>query len=144
LLGNIRHRHQNMLLHERAAAAETPAAPVAPVLAPCCRTRCEVTYYNGEECIMIDGEYMVRSLPAKIFWKLLTMHQQTGRTAFTNRELRMDRSLNLPEYKDNLETRLLLLRRRLEQKCTSIRLVSTGRGRFALQVDCEFVLSERP
>lgn len=136
---------QNMVLRER---AETPAEATTPVPAapgpPCCRTRCEVTYYNADECITIDGEYMVRSLPAKIFWKLLSVHKQSGRTEFTNRELRLDKSLNLPEYKDNLETRLLLLRRRLEQKCSSIGLVSTGRGRFALRVDCEIVLAERP
>jgi hypothetical protein len=134
-----------MVLRER---ADTPVEASAPVPSsskpPCCRTRCEVTYHQGDECITIDGEYLIRSLPAKIFWKLLTVHRQSGRAEFTNRELRLDKSLNLPEYKDNLETRLLLLRRRLEQKCSSIAIVSTGRGRFALRVDCEMNLSERP
>lgn len=140
---------QNMQLLERNEMHEPAPEPLPTTPSHAKRStapvagRHEVTLYGGEECILVDGEYLIRSLPARILWKLLSARCREGRDEFTNRELRLDKSLNLPEYKDNLETRLLLLRRRLEQKCPDIRIVPRGRGRFALQLDCDVDLRER-
>ncbi|MGB2714679.1 MAG: GAF domain-containing protein [Vicinamibacterales bacterium] len=133
---------QNVQLHERTADAPVEASRGGRPQPAAVNGRHEITFYESDECILVDGEYLVRSLPAKILWKLLNIRQATGRTEFTNRELRLDKSLNLPGWKDNLESRLLLLRRRLEQKCPDVRLVPSARGRFELEVGCELTLRQ--
>jgi hypothetical protein len=70
-----------------------------------------------------------------ILWLLLSNYDATGRTDFSNREIRLDQTLDLPDIKDNLEARLILLRKRLEERCDYLRIEKTARGRFRLDVE---------
>lgn len=145
---------QNTLLLERAEArageAQAGRASATPAVAPppaSPRARRSTPiiaeFFTEEECVLVDGEYLVRSLPAKILWKLLSDYEQHGICEFTNRRLRLDKSLALPPYKDNLETRLILLRRRLAERCPEIQMIPVARGRFRLEVTAPLSLVVR-
>jgi adenylate cyclase len=113
--------------------AESVAEPLQRV-AKSGATTIHVRHFAENDSIFIDDDYLIKGVPGAILWALLTDYARLGRTAFSNRELRLDARLRLPEINDNLEARLVLLKRRLIDRNVPIRLVRTGRGRFGLSV----------
>jgi hypothetical protein len=102
-----------------------------------------VKHYTADDSIFIDDAYLIKGIAGRILWKLLQDHSRTGRVEFTNKEIRLDASLQLPDFKDNLETRLILLRRRLQDHCSFLSLKPAGRGRFQLERQRQLTLEEQ-
>ena len=86
----------------------------------------------------------MKGVPGRILRKIVHTYLSNGRSEFTNKEIRLDASLQLPDFKDNLETRLILLRRRIEERCDFLQIVSTGRGRFRFDVKRRLRLESLP
>ena len=121
------------------AGTATPA-PAAGVASP--ESAIQVAYYQADDSVFIDGEYVIKGVPGRILWKLLRENAADGRDSFTNRELRLDERLGLPAGNDNLDSRLIALRRRLEGGPWGVGLHRVGRGRLELRLDRAVSLTE--
>ncbi len=137
-----RHLAASMAMLRRADEAESHLDPgqLSPV--PSAESAI-IKHYPADDSIFIDDVYLIKGIAGRIFWKLLESHKHTGRVEFTNKGIRVDTSLQLPDFKDNLETRLILLRRRLQDRCSFVRLQPAGRGRFRLEMKRELKLEEQ-
>ena len=128
--------------------AEADRAPEAAVRAPAAAApeagKAVVKHYASDDSIFIDDTYLIKGVAGRVLWKLVRSHVDEGKVEFANKQIRLDASLQLPEIKDNLETRLILLRRRLAERCDFLRIVPTARGRFQLQAGRRLVLEDLP
>ncbi|MGE5130114.1 MAG: GAF domain-containing protein [Sphingomonadaceae bacterium] len=123
--------------HEETPAAAARAAPPggAPVT---------IRHYAADGSMFIGDDYLIKGVAGAIFCKLLRDYASAQRTEFSNRELRLDPTIRLPDLSDNLEARLILLARRLAERCEFLKIEKTGRGRFRLAVARPFRLVEIP
>lgn len=104
----------------------------------------QVVHHAQDDSVFIEHDYLVKGVAGRLLMWMLDAYQAAGRVDFTNREIRADGALRLPELKDNLETRLLLLQRRLKEKRAPVRILRPMRGRIRVEVQGRLVVtSER-
>ncbi len=103
-----------------------------------------VRHYAENDSVFLDDDYLIKGVAGSIFWTVLRDYLDKNRTAFTNRELRLDARIRLPDISDNLEARLILLARRLTERNAGVQIEKTGRGRFQLCINRPIQLLELP
>jgi adenylate cyclase len=118
-----------------AEAAGGLVSPAAPLL---------VRHFSENDSVFLGDEYLIKGVAGAIFWTLAQDFVNAGRTHFSNRELRLDPRIRLPELSDNLEARLILLQKRLDERSAGVRLEKAGRGRFRLAVARSLKLASIP
>ncbi len=119
-----------------------PRTPSTPQVKSDARTL--VRYFEVDGSVFIDGDYLIKGVAGRLLRSLLHHLQADGRVIFTNRELRLDPSLELPPFRDNFESRLVLLKRRLDERQAPLRIERIGRGQFRVIVDVEFLVEDIP
>jgi hypothetical protein len=121
-----------------------PAVRPARTAATTAGTPLRIRRYAENDSIFVDDDYLIKGVAGGILWRLLRCHAEDGRCDYSNRELRLDPSIRLPDVSENLEARLILLERRLEERCPALRIEKTGRGRFRFHVLRPVTLAEIP
>ncbi len=126
----------------RSEVRDAPARQVATAnaAAPPSARPLLVRHFLDDGSTFLDNEYLIKGVAGKLLWAMLTRYQHDARVDFTNREMRLESSLDLPDFRDNFESRLILLKRRLVERGAPLQIVKTGRGRFRLEVDRPLVL----
>jgi len=130
------------MLSQAADEDEAPAETAQPLKVN--GTPLSVRHFAADHSIFLDNDYLIKGVAGAIVWKLLRDYAEAGRREFTNRELRLDPALKLPDISDNLEARLILLQRRLAERCDLLAIEKTGRGRFRLNVSRPLRLANVP
>ncbi|HEX4777341.1 MAG TPA: GAF domain-containing protein [Acidimicrobiia bacterium] len=110
----------------------SPARTVEPPSRASGGAMTRVRFFAVDGSTFLDDEYLIKGVAGRILFALLSRHEREGRTEFTNKELRLDPSLELPPFRDNLDSRLILLKRRLDERDAPVRIEKAGRGRVRL------------
>lgn len=91
-------------------------------------------YFPRDHSVFVDDKYLIRGAAGALFWKLANEYASKGRTVFTSKELRVATDLPVG-IESNLDSRLLMLRQRLDEKETPIRLERISRGEYRVWAD---------
>ena len=84
-----------------------------------------------DDSVFLGDDYLIKGVAGAILWRLLSAYVNEQREHFSNRELRVDPAIGLPEHSDNLEARIFLLERRLSERDAGIPSNAPAAAAFA-------------
>lgn len=99
-------------------------------------------YYADDDSMTVNGEHLVRGIPARILRNLLAAHTGTNRAEFQYRDFKRDTEISLGQKNSNFEVRFYRLVERLQEKCPQIKIRRLDRGKFRFECGCRLVFSE--
>jgi adenylate cyclase len=134
--------HLAVLIEGALAASTADTRAVAAGGATPAGRPIRLRYHADDDSVFIDDKYLIKGLSGRLLHRLVRIFLTEGRTDFCNREVRLDPHMRLSTLRDNLETRIILLRRRLEDRQAPLRLERIGRGQFRLHVDGSIDLAD--
>ena len=102
--------------------------------------RTHVRFFNADGSVFFGTDYIIKGVAGRLLWRLVNHFVTDARVEFTNKELRLDPTLALPDFRDNFESRLIMLKRRLDENDAVVRIEKTGRGKFRLDVTVDLDL----
>jgi len=93
-----------------------------------------IRHYVADGSTFIDGSYLIKGVAGG---SVEGGDRARGHRAHSFHQPRgADRpGPRLPAFRENFESRLILLKRRLEERRAPVRITSAGRGRFSLSIE---------
>lgn len=99
-------------------------------------------YFQADESITLNGDHLIKGVPAKILRNILVAHVREGKTEFEYREFKRDFEIGMGQKNSNFEVRFYRLIEKLDEKCPDIRIEKGDRGKFSLIAGCKVLLED--
>jgi putative methionine-R-sulfoxide reductase with GAF domain len=145
LAGIIELEHDSGDQPEPVATAVRAARQGAPATrAPSTSRAVQVRFFEADGSVFLGDDYLIRGVAGRVLWSMLRRFERSGSNEVTLKELRLDKSLELSGFRDNLDTRVVLLKRRLEEHDAPFRIHRPGRGRITIALPDAFELVHHP
>jgi hypothetical protein len=99
--------------------------------------------YNARhESLSVNGEHLVKFVPAKMLRKILKAYTMSGQTEFTYRDFSYDTEVVSHHKGSNIDVRFTRLCKLLDAKFPYLALKKTGRGKIILKISCRIEYRE--
>jgi hypothetical protein len=101
-----------------------------------------IRYDRKHETIHLNGEYLIKNVPAKILRKMLCIYLETGRSQFQHSEFVKDESIIENLFNPNFVVRLQRLGKAIKRQSKDISIEKVDKGIFSLSTECKIEYSE--